>query len=110
MEFSDFLPTLCEVAGAPLPENYPGDGLSLWPVLSGTGSRNKEYVYSWYFRHTTWVRNVHFGVLRNRTLQKDTFQKFSGHFSQKTVDFNSAPEPEQAVFKQRSRSWMTWRR
>ena len=100
VEFSDFLPTLCEVAGAPLPENYPGDGLSLWPVLSGTGSRNKEYVYSWYFRHTTWVRNVHFGVLRNRTLQNDTFQKFSGHFSQETVDLNSAPEPEQAVFKQ----------
>lgn len=103
VDFSDFLPTLCEVAGAPLPENYPGDGVSLWPVLSGAGKRTKEHVYFW-FNHApkqkkvTWVRNVDFGVLLDRNKQTTTFQKFPGQFSTETAQLDSASERERAVF------------
>ncbi|MCP4199185.1 MAG: sulfatase-like hydrolase/transferase, partial [Proteobacteria bacterium] len=31
VEFCDMMPTLCEVAGAELPEDYPGDGSSIVP-------------------------------------------------------------------------------
>jgi len=99
VEFSDFLPTMCEVAGAPLPENYPGDGLSLWPVLAGTGKRNKEYVYIWYFRFTTWVRNRDLGVLRGRPSQTVRYQKYPSLFESETLDFDSATEMEQAVLQ-----------
>jgi len=99
VEFSDLLPTMCEVAGAPLPKNYPGDGLSLWPVLAGTGERNKEYVYIWYFRFTTWARNKDYGVLRGRTQQTVRYQKYPGLFESKTLDFDSATEKEQAVLQ-----------
>ena len=99
VEFSDFLPTMCEVAEAPLPENYPGDGLSLWPVLAGTGKRNKEYVYIWYFRFTTWVRNKDFGVLRSRPSQTVRYQKYPSLFASETLDFDSASETERAVLQ-----------
>jgi len=96
VEFSDIMPTLCEVTGAPLPENYPGDGVSLWPVLSGKGARVKKNVYVWY-RGRTWARNVDFGVQLLNAKQQYTYQKFSGHFSTETVEFASATGREKAV-------------
>lgn len=48
VDFADILPTLCEVAGIDLPEGYPGDGVSLVPVLTGDESRNRPWVYVWY--------------------------------------------------------------
>jgi len=103
VDFSDFMPTLCEVAGAPLPEKYPNGGVSLWPVLSGAGTRTKDHVYVW-FNHApkqkkiAWVRNVDFGVLLDRNEQKVTFQKFPSQFSTETVQLVSATERELAVF------------
>jgi len=99
VEFSDFLPTMCEVAGAPLPESYPGDGLSLCPVLSGTGKRNKEYVYIWYFRFNTWVRTKDLGLICSRKHRAITYQKYPGHYASQKLEFDSATEPEQAVLK-----------
>ena len=103
VEFSDFLPTLCEVSGAPLPEDYPGDGVSLWPVLSGTGGsggtggRVKEHVYIWYFRGWMMVRNQHFGVRRGHASQQAEYSKYSGHYSREKVEIDSATEREQAA-------------
>lgn len=96
VEFSDLMPTLCEVSGAPLPENYPGDGVSLWPVLSGKGERVKENVYVWYqFHKLTWVRNVDYGVLFKENKNEYSYQKFTGHFQKKDLKFDSLPEREQ---------------
>jgi len=99
VEFSDFLPTMCEVAGAQLPENYPGDGLSLWPVLSGTGERNKEYVYIWYFRFNTWVRTKDLGLLCSRKNRGISYWKYPSHFETQKLEFDSATEEEQAESK-----------
>ncbi len=45
----DLLPTLCELAGAPVPDDRVIDGRSLVPLLrAGTGDRHHAYVYhSW---------------------------------------------------------------
>ena len=93
VEFSDIMPTLCEVSGAPLPENYPGDGVSLWPVLSGKGERVKEHIYVWH-RGQTWARNVDYGVLLNNKKNEYTYQKFSGHYEKKNLKFDSVSERE----------------
>ena len=99
VEFSDFLPTMCEISGAPLPENYPGDGLSLWPVLSGRGERNKEYVYIWYFRSNTLVRNKDYGLLCARKNRNISYWKHLSHYNSKKIELESATEAEQAEFK-----------
>lgn len=45
----DFLPTLTEVAGANLPEKYPGDGISLVSVLKGGPSPVRPLF--WHYPH-----------------------------------------------------------
>lgn len=42
----DFLPTLCEAAGAALPQ--PTDGVSFLPQLRGESGRPRDWLYSWY--------------------------------------------------------------
>ena len=45
---TDFYPTLLELSGAPLPSNYPLDGLSIMPLLLGQEELAREQLY-WHF-------------------------------------------------------------
>jgi len=46
VDFSDFLPTLCDIGGI---EVAPGlDGHSFWPHLRGEQGTKREWVYCWY--------------------------------------------------------------
>ncbi len=44
----DFLPTILELAGAPLPETQPVDGRSLIPLLEGEARLDREAIF-WHF-------------------------------------------------------------
>lgn len=48
VDFSDFLPTVADVAGAETPKGI--DGLSFLPTLLGESAPQREYVYCWYHR------------------------------------------------------------
>ncbi len=48
VDTTDFLPTLCEVAAAPLPKGVTFDGMSFLPILRGEKGRSREWIYSWY--------------------------------------------------------------
>jgi arylsulfatase A len=48
ISFSDFFPTLCEAAGASIPEDLPIDGRSFLPVLDGREFTPRETSYLWY--------------------------------------------------------------
>lgn len=45
---SDILPTLCELAGQPLP-NRPLDGISLMPAIQGTAESRPRPIFFWSF-------------------------------------------------------------
>ena len=45
---TDFYPTFLEISGAPLPLNYPLDGLSIMPLLSGQEQLPREQLF-WHF-------------------------------------------------------------
>jgi arylsulfatase A len=47
----DFLPTLCEVAGATVPAALKIDGRSFLPQLRGQKGNPREWLYSWYARN-----------------------------------------------------------
>jgi len=47
---TDYFPTICEIAGVEPPKNRPLDGLSILPLLTGSGSINREAVY-WHYPH-----------------------------------------------------------
>jgi len=50
VDFSDFLPTLCEYAAIPLPQKLPVDGKSFLPQLKGEKGHPREWVYCWFSR------------------------------------------------------------
>lgn len=45
---TDFLPTICEAAGVPLPKSMPPDGRSFLPQLLGRKGEPREWTYFWY--------------------------------------------------------------
>jgi arylsulfatase A len=49
IDFSDFLPTFCEIAGAST-EPLTLDGRSFLPQLHGETGKPRDFVYCWYNR------------------------------------------------------------
>jgi arylsulfatase A-like enzyme len=57
VDFSDFLPTLADLGGAPLPEGVALDGQSFAPRLRGEPTEGRSWVYSG-LRGKYWVRTA----------------------------------------------------
>lgn len=99
IDFSDFLPTLCDVTGASLPQDYANDGVSLWPVLTQTGERDKPWIYMTY-KGTNWARNINYGVLQPIKTKDILYQKYDGHYKSKNVNFNESTEEDKTIFEE----------
>jgi arylsulfatase A len=56
VDFSDILPTLAELAGARLPDNYELDGKSFAPLLQGKPFSGREWIHS-YLGTARWLRD-----------------------------------------------------
>ncbi|MGB2561067.1 MAG: sulfatase-like hydrolase/transferase [Akkermansiaceae bacterium] len=50
VDFSDFLPTLCETAGVSIPGSLTIDGRSFLPQLQGKKGNPRQWIYCWYSR------------------------------------------------------------
>jgi len=48
IDATDFLPTICEAAGAPVPGGLTLDGRSFLPQLRGEKGNPRDWIYSWY--------------------------------------------------------------
>jgi len=48
IDFTDFVPTLAELAGANLPDDIPFDGRSFAPQLRGEKGNPRKWAYFWY--------------------------------------------------------------
>ncbi|MCU0776338.1 MAG: sulfatase-like hydrolase/transferase [Akkermansiaceae bacterium] len=63
VDFSDFLPTLCEATGTEVPGELEIDGRSFLPQLRGEKGHPRKWVYSWYHKNGgpkaehEWTRN-----------------------------------------------------
>ena len=106
VEFSDLMPTLCEVAGAELPSNYPGDGSSIVPLLQDNASvRKKDWIYIWYSRtgHSdrghVMVRNKKYSLLAKNNGGDSTLTRYNGPFSGKKLK-DSALSKQELTIKQ----------
>lgn len=51
IDFADVLPTLCDFAGAEIPQDLIVDGKSFVPQLMGESKPLHEYLYCWYSRN-----------------------------------------------------------
>lgn len=51
VDSTDFLPTVCEAAGADVPSGLTIDGHSFYPQLVGQPGQPRESIYCWYAQH-----------------------------------------------------------
>ncbi len=51
VDFSDFLPTMCEAAGVNVPASPSIDGRSFLPQLLGERGNPRDWIYVWYARN-----------------------------------------------------------
>ncbi|NQU44537.1 sulfatase-like hydrolase/transferase, partial [bacterium] len=56
VDFSDILPTLCDLAGDRIPKDYPIDGKSFAPILQGNTSDERDWIFSFY-ANLRWLRD-----------------------------------------------------
>jgi len=97
VEFSDLMPTLCEVTGAELPANYPGDGSSIVPVLQDNASaRKKDWIYIWY-RGRVMVRNKQCSLLAKTDGSGAKLTRYKGPFDGEKLADDALSEPERAI-------------
>ena len=106
VEFSDLMPTLCEVTGANLPFDYPGDGASIVPVLKNNSRvREKDWIYIWYSRtgHSdrghVMVRNKQYSLLAKNKGGDSTLTRHNGPFSGKKLK-NSELSKKEIIINQ----------
>ena len=81
IEFVDVMPTLCEVTGAKLPTDYPGDGTSIASILENeTNKRAKDWIYIWY-RGNVMVRNKGYSLVAKTDGTNATLTRYQGPFN-----------------------------
>ena len=82
VDFSDFLPTICDLAGADKPDNI--DGRSFYPLLTGKEYQPRDWIYIWYSRDGSinkakeFTRNQRYKLYRSGEfydIEKDVFEK-----------------------------------
>ena len=107
VEFCDVMPTLCEVTGAKLPSNYPGDGSSIVPVLQDNASaRKKDWIYIWYSRsgHSdqgqVMVRNKQYSLLAKTDGSDARLTRYKGPFDGEKLEDSTLSQPENAIKQQ----------
>jgi len=96
VDFSDFLPTLCELTGSEVPTELAIDGRSFLPLLKGGDYQPREWVYCWYSRNgktniQQWARNQRYKLYPSGELYD-----ISQDMLEKTPLSELAPEAQQA--------------
>jgi arylsulfatase A len=71
VDSSDFLPTLCEVAGVDVPNSNTLDGRTFAPQLMGDKGTPREWIYSWYSHHGGPRAQAEFAMTKELKLYSD---------------------------------------
>ena len=100
VEFCDVMPTLCEVTGADLPPDHPGDGSSIVPVLHDRAiARKKDWIYIWY-RGRVMVRNKRYSLLAKTDGSGAKLTRYKGPFDGETLAESALSETERSLKRQ----------
>jgi arylsulfatase A-like enzyme len=59
LDITDILPTIADVAGVSIPENYKINGRSLLPYFMGEKEKHRDWIYSFLY-HTQMIRGSKF--------------------------------------------------
>ena len=100
VEFTDMLPTLCEVTGAALPKNHPQDGASIVPVLQNKAdARKKDWIYIWY-RGRVMVRDKKYSLVAKTDGSDAKLTRYKGPFDGTQLENSALTKGESAIKEQ----------
>ena len=100
VEFTDMLPTLCEVSGAALPKNHPADGASIVPVLQNKAeTRKKDMIYIWY-RGRVMVRDKKYSLVAKTDGSEANLTRYKGPFDGKQLENSALSKDERSIKEQ----------
>ena len=100
VEFSDIMPTLCEVAKTEIPTGYTNDGASLMPIFQDNASaRKKDQIYIWY-RNQVMVRNQEYSLLAKQDGSEAVLTRYQGSFNGKKLEKGKLTDQEQVLKEQ----------
>jgi arylsulfatase A len=71
IDSSDFLPTICDVAGVNVPSSVTIDGHSFAAQLNGETGKPREWIYTWYAQHGGPKAKSEFARSKNLKLYRD---------------------------------------
>ena len=100
-DFSDFFPTITELAGGKLPEGVTIDGRSFAPILKGEAGNPRESIFvqlgrNWYARESAW----------KLTHANELFDMSDAPFVEKAVAADST-DPEAIAARKRLQGFLT---
>ena len=98
VDFTDILPTLCQLSGAQLPQGYPGDGVSLVSTMVGVSARNKPWVYFWY-RGQVMARNKTHALVGKQDGSKMRLLRYARPYDAEELDLDNLDEDDQPAYK-----------
>ena len=100
VEFTDMMPTLCEVTGADLPKNHPADGASIVPVLQNKAdARKKDWIYIWY-RGRVMVRNKEYSLVAKTDGSGAALTRYKGPFDGRQLENSALTKDERSIKEQ----------
>ena len=100
IDFSDFLPTLAELAEATVPSDRVIDGHSFADSLLGRSAQSREWVYT-LWRDRSWVRDEDWKLYNDGELyhmRRDESEKHPVEPGRDTAESSAARRKLQAVF------------
>lgn len=101
IDFSDFLPTLCDAAGIKKPSDLQIDGVSFLPQLLGQKGKRKKWIYGWYSRDAKteevkeYARNTDYKLYKTG----EFYDLVVDPFETKALSLNSLSKEEKRAYK-----------
>lgn len=101
IDSTDFLPTLCEVAGAKVPASLTIDGQSFLPLLTGKNANPRKWIYCWYARNGGSEADVEFAMTATLKVYRngDVFDLVRDAFEERPLDMDELDEARKNDFQ-----------
>ena len=102
IDFSDVLPTICDIANADIPAEIAVDGVSFLPQLLGEKGTPRKWIYSWFSAHGTLNRLKEF--TRNKEYKLYSTGQFynvkDDFFEKSPLLYESLSKGEKLIYKE----------
>lgn len=100
IDFSDFLPTICEVAGIEIPTEPDIDGVSFAPQLKGEEGNPRDWVYSWFIRNADHKPQVFARNQRYKLYKTGKFYNVPADYDEKhPISQDELNEEQKAIYQ-----------